>query len=391
MKKVNAGIRIAARAVTGLLLTVASVDGAQGQTAFRESAFSDLITEAREESKYIMIDAYTDWCGWCKTMDRETFADSATGAYLNERFVNAKINAEEGFGIDFAMKYRVSQFPQYLFFDGEGQLIARLSGFMKPKDFTAAVQEAVFESAHLPKGPAPLDFEGDFPDFYRNSFRKNKERTYPSAAEVEGWLDSREDLTDEASWGVMHRFIGGGKYALRMAELREPLIEKYGRDEVIGKLAALVFNDVKTAIKERNEEILFNALRAGDSFLGEDAPRYRLRYTMYYYQMTDDLDRYLQTAASGLRAGTADGKTAVQAAATVGAKTTDPDLSARAVGLAAPFIDHEDYEQTLLAATLYLRADDPGKAREFAEKAKKNAAEAGDPTEAADAVLNDLK
>lgn len=360
------------------------------QTDFRDGDFRALLAEAKSENKYLMTDAYTDWCGWCKTMDRETFADSATGAYLNARFVSTKINAEEGFGIDFAMKFRVSQFPQYLFFDSDGQLIARLSGYMKPKDFIAAVNEAVFEKPHLPKGSSPLDFAGDFPDFYRNSFRKNKERTYPSGAEVEGWLDKREDLTDEASWSVMHRFIGGGKYALRMAELRDTLIEKYGKDEVTSKLASLVFNDVKTAIKDRNEEILFNALRAGDAFLGEDAPVYRMRYTMYYYQMTEDFGRYLQIAETGVREGTADAKTALQAAETVLSKTTDPDIAERAAALAAPYVDPGDYAQNLMIATLYLHSGKRTQAREFAEKAKNLATAAGNPTEAADEILNNL-
>jgi thiol:disulfide interchange protein len=31
---------------------------------------------AKKEGKLILVDAYTDWCGWCKKMDRDTYANA---------------------------------------------------------------------------------------------------------------------------------------------------------------------------------------------------------------------------------------------------------------------------------------------------------------------------
>lgn len=45
--------------------------------------------------KKIFIDLYTDWCGWCKVMDRNVFQDSAVAAYMNEHFYCVKFNAEQ--------------------------------------------------------------------------------------------------------------------------------------------------------------------------------------------------------------------------------------------------------------------------------------------------------
>jgi len=356
-------------AIFGLLVTGSS----SGQVSFSEAPFQALVAQAAQEDKYVMIDAYTEWCGWCKVMDRETFADSATGVFINERFVSGKTDMESGFGIDMAMKYRVSQYPQYLFFDDKGHLIARLSGFMKPEPFVAAIEKAVYNTPHLPKGVAPLDFELDYPAFYRNSFKKNKERTYPTAEEVEAWLASRTDLTDEVSWGVMHRYVGGGAYAMKMAELKDELIVKYGRKEVIDKLASLVFNDVKTAIKQKDERILYNALNAGDSFLGEDSPMYRVRYRMYYYQMTDDWQHYAdvvdETVSSTNLLEKADLR---QAAATVNAKSTDPEVARRALKWIESSIDkNSDYNDLVLYAGILHKSGAIAKARTFAGKALK--------------------
>lgn len=42
----------------------------------------------------IFIDTYTDWCGWCKKMDQETFSNSIIADILNTKFYPVKFNAE---------------------------------------------------------------------------------------------------------------------------------------------------------------------------------------------------------------------------------------------------------------------------------------------------------
>lgn len=45
--------------------------------------------------KKFLVDVYTDWCGWCKVMDKKTFTDPAVIKYLNENFYVVKFNAEQ--------------------------------------------------------------------------------------------------------------------------------------------------------------------------------------------------------------------------------------------------------------------------------------------------------
>lgn len=44
--------------------------------------------------KKILIDVYTDWCGWCKRMDQTTFNNPAIAKYLNDKYYPVKFNAE---------------------------------------------------------------------------------------------------------------------------------------------------------------------------------------------------------------------------------------------------------------------------------------------------------
>jgi thioredoxin-related protein len=42
----------------------------------------------------IFIDTYTDWCGWCKKMDKETFTNSVIAGLLNNKYYPVKFDAE---------------------------------------------------------------------------------------------------------------------------------------------------------------------------------------------------------------------------------------------------------------------------------------------------------
>jgi len=55
-------------------------------------------------SKKYLVDVYTDWCGWCKVMDKKTFTDPEIQAYLKENFHIIKFNAEQKGAIDFKGK-----------------------------------------------------------------------------------------------------------------------------------------------------------------------------------------------------------------------------------------------------------------------------------------------
>lgn len=48
----------------------------------------------QKQPRKIFIDVYTDWCGWCKKMDRDTFSDPKVSEYLNKHYYAVKLNAE---------------------------------------------------------------------------------------------------------------------------------------------------------------------------------------------------------------------------------------------------------------------------------------------------------
>ena len=101
------------------------------------------IEVARAEGKLIVADVYTDWCGWCKKMDKTVYSDPAIVA-LSRQQVFLKVNAEDrGEGQSFAREMGVKGYPTTIILDGNGRVLNIAQGYIaSPQAFGALVQKA---------------------------------------------------------------------------------------------------------------------------------------------------------------------------------------------------------------------------------------------------------
>lgn len=113
------------------LVNVHAEDGIQ----FSHGSWKEILSQAKKENKLVFIDVYTSWCGPCKMMAAEVFPQQIVGDKFNASFINYKIDAEKGEGVQIAKQFEVKAFPTYLFVNGDGQLIYRTSGYMPAASF----------------------------------------------------------------------------------------------------------------------------------------------------------------------------------------------------------------------------------------------------------------
>lgn len=118
--------------------------------------FNEAIELQKKNPKPIFMDVYTDWCGPCKMLDKQTFQNADVAKFVNENYYAVKFNGEGKETItyqghtfenpkyvegksgrnavhDFTKALKVNAYPTMLFFDKEGNLVQPLKGFYKPK------------------------------------------------------------------------------------------------------------------------------------------------------------------------------------------------------------------------------------------------------------------
>ncbi len=67
-------------------------------------SWQDMLEKSKKERRKVVVDVYTDWCGWCKRMDATTFQHPQIAKYINEHYYAVKFNAEDRKDIDFKGK-----------------------------------------------------------------------------------------------------------------------------------------------------------------------------------------------------------------------------------------------------------------------------------------------
>lgn len=79
-----------------IIVLAALLAGTQllAQDKIKWHSIDEAIQLARQEPRVLVIDVYTDWCGWCKRMDATTFSDPAIVELMNEHFYPVKLDAE---------------------------------------------------------------------------------------------------------------------------------------------------------------------------------------------------------------------------------------------------------------------------------------------------------
>ena len=69
------------------------------------TTFDQIAEENKKpDGKKYLVDVYTEWCGWCKVMDKKTFTDPAIQDYLKKNFHIVKFDAEQRESVQFKGK-----------------------------------------------------------------------------------------------------------------------------------------------------------------------------------------------------------------------------------------------------------------------------------------------
>lgn len=114
--------------------------------------FDQASAAQKKAPKPIFMDVYTDWCGPCKMLDKQTFHDKAVVEYINANYYAVKFNAEGNSEInykgikytnpefsadkqsrnrphDFGRVLKIQGYPTMIVFNAKGEIINNIVGF----------------------------------------------------------------------------------------------------------------------------------------------------------------------------------------------------------------------------------------------------------------------
>lgn len=107
------------------------------------------------EKRKIFVDVYTEWCGWCKKMDKATFQQDHIAKFINENYYAVKFDAEYKADINFndqvykfvktgrkgynELAAEITRgklsYPTIVFLDEDQKVIQPIPGFQSPEMF----------------------------------------------------------------------------------------------------------------------------------------------------------------------------------------------------------------------------------------------------------------
>nr|NQU90761.1 DUF255 domain-containing protein [Bacteroidota bacterium] len=157
---------------------------AQEAAKIKWYSIEEAVALNKKKKKKFFIDVFTEWCGWCKKMDANTFVDPVIVEYMNENFWPVKFDAEssEPITIDgkeyvnpnpgkkrsthllaVALLNRKLSYPSFVFLDDKVKLITVLPGYNTPEKLEP-VLHFIAEEAY--KKEAFEDFKKSFKGSY---------------------------------------------------------------------------------------------------------------------------------------------------------------------------------------------------------------------------------
>ena len=138
-----------------IVLSTLSMAYAQGEIdPLKQYSINEIRQLSAQKPKKLVIDVYTDWCTWCKKMDKTTYQNEGIIQQINEDFYFVKLNAETRDSIFFDNKiftfqnqYKANEFavallngqmsyPSTVFLDEKLGLLTVVPGYLTPKDLS---------------------------------------------------------------------------------------------------------------------------------------------------------------------------------------------------------------------------------------------------------------
>jgi thioredoxin-related protein len=262
---------------------------------FSHGSWQEILDLAKSEQKLIFVDAYTEWCGPCKMMARNTFPDERVGEYFNQHFVNYKFDMEKGEGPAFAQKYGVNAYPTLLFIDHTGKVVHKTMGYQAPSGLLQEAQKATKPNRN--ENLLELQVEGgtENPEvlYQYATLLKKQEKNYSEVAARYFATQREKDLDEEQNWQAIEAFtddLQSREFAYLLKKQKR-FMRRYGVQPVADKIYTVLKRNVIKAGLTHDRDLLEEALEIARKDIKDDG-QVASRLRMVYAEAAKDWKDY---------------------------------------------------------------------------------------------------
>ncbi|MEI0479173.1 thioredoxin fold domain-containing protein [Brachyspira pulli] len=126
-----------------ILVFASSCNNVESAEIKWEKDLATAMKKAKDKNLPIMIDVYTDWCTWCKELDKNTYSHKEV-IDMAKKMVAVKLNPETSKeGAEVAQKYGVQGFPTILFINADGLILENIGGYVEGEKFVPYMKNAI--------------------------------------------------------------------------------------------------------------------------------------------------------------------------------------------------------------------------------------------------------
>ena len=100
----------------------------------------DALAAAEDGDRFILVDLYADWCGWCKVLEKEVFASPDFRAATDD-WIYLRVDVEDGGeGSMLQARYAAQSLPTTLVIKPSMALVGKISGYAPMPRFAEILQ-----------------------------------------------------------------------------------------------------------------------------------------------------------------------------------------------------------------------------------------------------------
>lgn len=280
--------------LTLLSLIIVASAMAQG-IKFESGDWKSVVAKAKKDKKLVYIDVYTTWCGPCKMLEKQVFPTQEAGDKYNKLFINYRIDAEKGEGIELAKKYQVNGYPTHLFIDPDNETVVYREMGASPvvSDFNHHADVAILEKndpmswdkyvQQHKKGKKDMPFLTAYLEKAKRLDKNNDAALNDYVAQLKG---EPKDTTILFLAGMMQTV---DNKAMPLIAVHKEVISRQMPDNnryYESKVEGWAYGTLKKAADEKNEGLLNVIDNARQKYLGKGKDATYYTYRAKYYSAT---------------------------------------------------------------------------------------------------------